>query len=320
MMSFISLDEAIAFLHNKKAIVFPTETVYGLGADATSDMAIAEIYRLKNRPSFNPLIVHFYSIEQAQHYVEFSDLALKLGTLFWPGPLTLILPLKSDSPISKLASAGLQTLGVRIPNHPIALELLKKINLPLAAPSANVSGKISPTKAVHVHASFGDNAPNILEGGTSVIGLESTILDLSGPIPTLLRPGFVSFETLKEYIPNLIIGCSTDKIDAPLIAPGQLKSHYAPNHKIRLNVTKIKENEVLLAFGPHPLATKGYVYNLSEKGDLVEAASHFFEALHILDAQESSGIAVMPIPNEGLGGAINDRLSRAAACNEITSN
>lgn len=313
-MSFITIDEAVTFLQNKKAIVFPTETVYGLGADATSDQAIAEIYRLKNRPSFNPLIVHFYDIQQAQTYVEFSGLAYKLGSLFWPGPLTLILPLKSYAGISKLASAGLQTLGVRIPNHPIALELLRKINVPLAAPSANVSGKMSPTKAAHVHASFIDkDMPFILDGGTSVIGLESTILDLSSDVPTLLRPGFVSFETLKEYIPNLIMGCSIEKIDAPLIAPGQLKSHYAPNHKIRLNATEVRDTEVLLAFGSNPLPAKGYIYNLSETGDLIEAASHFFEALHILDALDSKGIAVMPIPNEGLGQAINDRLNRAAA-------
>lgn len=312
-MPFITIDEAVKLLQNKKAIAFPTETVYGLGADATSDQAIAEIYRLKNRPSFNPLIVHFYSIEQAQNYVEFSELASKLATIFWPGPLTLILPLKTNTTISKLACAGLQTLGVRIPNHPIALELLKKINIPLAAPSANVSGKISPTKVKHILASFGKNVPFILEGGTSVVGLESTILDLSSKNPILLRPGFISFETLKEYMPQLTIECSTDKIDAPLIAPGQLKSHYAPNHKIRLNVTEIMDSEVLMAFGPNPIPTKGYIYNLSEKGDLIEAASHFFEALHILDALESTSIAVMPIPNIGLGRAINDRLSRAAA-------
>jgi L-threonylcarbamoyladenylate synthase len=311
-MSFITIDDAIKLLLNKEAIVFPTETVYGLGAIATNDEAIAEIYRLKNRPSFNPLIVHFYAIEQAQHYVEFSELALELSTIFCPGPLTFILPLKPNTSISKLASAGLQTLGVRIPNHPIALELLKKINLPLAAPSANISGKMSPTKAAHVRASFGENAPFILEGGPSVVGLESTILDLSSQIPTLLRPGFVSFETLKKHIPNLIIGCTTDKIDTPLIAPGQLKSHYAPHHSIRLNATDLKDNEVLLAFGPDPISTKNYVYNLSEKGDLIEAASRFFEALHNLDSQESKGIAVMPIPNEGLGRAINDRLNRAA--------
>lgn len=306
-MHLISLEEASSLLVSQNIVAIPTETVYGLAANAVSNEAVAKIYALKGRPHFNPLIVHVPDLEAAEHYVVFSELAHQIARHFWPGPLTLILPLKKETPISKLVTNNLPTLGIRVPNHPLALALLKATKLPLAAPSANRSGKISPTLPEHVSLSFRKASPPILEGGKSVLGLESTILDLSHETPRLLRPGFITPKDLASFLPNLTLQKISD-----IIAPGQLESHYAPRHKIRLNAEWVLEGEGLLAFGPKVLPTSGPILNLSPQGDLGEAASNFFEALHKLDQMELKGIAAMTIPNEGIGIAINDRLNRAA--------
>lgn len=285
-------------------IAFPTETVYGLGADARNDTAVAKIYDAKGRPSFNPLIVHVDSVETAKLYVEWSDLADQLAKAFWPGPLTLVLPLRKDSAVSKLVTAGLPTLAIRVPAHPVARALLTEFGGPVAAPSANPSGKISPTTAGHVEAGLSGRIDAILDGGACGVGLESTIVGVTDPA-ILLRPGGLAGEDLAAvlgYTP------ASHKDADPLVAPGQMLSHYAPGAAVRLNATDKTEGEVLLGFGDMDCEL-----NLSARGDLVEAAANLFGHLHRLDALKTAGIAVAPIPETGLGKAINDRLRRAAA-------
>ena len=277
---------AVAVLRAGGRVAFPTETVYGLGADARDGAAVAGIYAAKGRPSFNPLIAHVADIATARRYVHWSDLADRVAQAFWPGPLTLVLPLREDAGISPLVTAGLSTLAVRVPAHPLAQELLRAFDGPLAAPSANPSGRISPTLPDHVLAGLDGEIEAVLMGGASEVGVESTILWLA-PAPVLLRPGGLPAE-------------------APS-APGQLLSHYAPEAGLRMDATEARAGEVLLGFGPVSGAM-----SLSESGDLHEAAARLFGALHALDGQ-ASVIAVAPIPEVGLGRAINDRLRRAAA-------
>jgi L-threonylcarbamoyladenylate synthase len=285
-------------------VAFPTETVYGLGADATSDAAVAGIFAAKDRPRFNPLIVHVLSAEAAESHIRMEALAWRLAEAFWPGPLTLVLPRREGCRISLLCSAGLESLAVRVPQHPIARALLQACGLPLAAPSANAAGRTSPTTPRHVVRSLGGRVPI-----TCPIGLESSVLDLSAADPVLLRPGAVT----RERIEAMIGPVRVDTDDPEKRSPGLLASHYAPGRALRLRASSVSPDEGLLAFGPRPLAGAAKTINLSQTGDLQEAAARLFAALHELDRPELARIAVMPIPDEGLGRAINDRLERAAA-------
>jgi L-threonylcarbamoyladenylate synthase len=302
---------AAAHIRAGGLVAMPTETVYGLAADATNAAAIAALYALKGRPRFNPLIVHVASRADAEHLADFTPAARALAAAYWPGPLTLVLKACTDNAIADLVTAGLDTLALRVPAHPMALALIASSGRPLAAPSANRSGRISPTTAAHVAADFGAELPFILDGGATTLGLESTIIDASGPTPILLRPGALAAHEIEATLGQRL-GRPAHNPLAPS-APGQLHSHYAPRALVRLNALDVRPNEVLLAFGT-PLKTDGRpALNLSPSGDLHEAAQRLFSALRQLDASGATTIAVMPIPDHGLGEAINDRLSRAAA-------
>lgn len=286
---------------------FPTETVYGLGGDARNDRAVARIFEAKGRPHFNPLIVHVPDLQAAQHYAVFTDQALALAATFWPGPLTLVLPLQPDAGLSPLVTAGLETVAIRVPAHPTARALLQAFDGPLAAPSANPSGRISPTRADHVHAGLAGRIDGVLDAGPCAVGVESTILGLDGG-PTLLRPGGLPQEAIEAALGQpLTMGGDAQKPNAP----GQLASHYAPNAGVRLGVTQPHPDEVWIGFGPNcPAAT----LSLSPTGDLIEAAANLFHILRLADGMAGlGGIAFAPIPEAGLGRAINDRLRRAAA-------
>lgn len=288
-------------------VAFPTETVYGLGADARDDLAVAKIFEAKERPTFNPLIVHVASIAAAQELVHWNDDADRLAQAFWPGPLTLVLPLKDLAGISPLVTAGKDTLAVRMPAHPVAQALLAAFQGPIAAPSANPSGRISPTLAAHVAEGLGTSVDGIVDGGASDVGVESTIAGLFDA-PTLLRPGGLPLEAIEAAIGTPLKTLSGQIANDDLTAPGQLASHYAPGAKVRLNATKAEDAEVMLGFGD----VAGDL-TLSASGDLREAAANLFHHLHHLDKMGAQGIAVAPVPKHGLGLAINDRLSRAAA-------
>ncbi|MCW8915633.1 MAG: L-threonylcarbamoyladenylate synthase [Magnetovibrio sp.] len=294
-------------------VAFPTETVYGLGADATNDAAVASIFRIKERPTFNPLIVHVKDEFQAAELVEFNELAQKLAHAFWPGALTLVMKRKSDGPLSLTATAGLDTVAVRVPAHPVAHALLEAADVPIAAPSANKSGYISPTQAMHVLMQFkdGQGLNIIVDGGSCPVGVESTIIDVTSNQPILLRPGGVAVEEIEAVARPVKID-NTDDIKAP----GQMKSHYAPSIPVRINVNPKdrQRGESMLTFGPD--MPRRAAMNLSKTGDLKEAAANLFTMLRALDMPGIRGIAVVPIPNEGLGRAINDRLERAAAPKE----
>ncbi|SMX42794.1 L-threonylcarbamoyladenylate synthase [Octadecabacter ascidiaceicola] len=285
-------------------VAFPTETVYGLGVDARNSDAVAGLYAAKGRPSFNPLIVHVASIEAAEEFVVFDDIARALAQAFWPGALTLVLPLRPDAGISPLVTAGLDTLAVRVPDHPVAYGLMEAFAGPIAAPSANPSGQISATKFAHVQSQMSGRIDGIVDGGDCGVGLESTII-ASQPVPTLLRAGGLPAEALEAALGDkLALAGDT----AAPSSPGQLASHYAPKGTVRLNATEVEVGETLLGFGAVDAAV-----NLSPSGDLVEAAANLFDALHQLNALGAEKIAVSPIPDHGLGRAINDRLRRAAA-------
>jgi L-threonylcarbamoyladenylate synthase len=311
-----AIQDAAHLLHQGALVAFPTETVYGLGADATNDQAVAAIFAAKGRPSFNPLIVHFANIEAVKRHTQFDDMAQALADAFWPGPLTLVLKRKEESPVSRLVSAGLETLAVRVPAHPTARALLIAANLPIAAPSANRFGAISPTTAAHVAESLG-NAPSlILDGGPCPVGIESTVLDLSQAPPTLLRPGGITTEALIPITGPLAVAEDDEDDTAARLSPGRLARHYAPHTTLRLNVTEVQAGEALLAFGPRlpPGADRAArVLNLSNQSDTTEAAANLFAMLHLLDTLGASAIACAPVPLGGLGTAINDRLARAAA-------
>ena len=311
-----AIDEATAQLQAGKLVAFPTETVYGLGADATNGRAVAQIFAAKGRPQFNPLIVHVPDLAAAERIAIFPSKARRLAELLWPGPLTLVLKLRAEAGISDLVTAGLDTVAVRAPSHPIAQAFLRACSLPLAGPSANRSGHISTTTAAHVAADLGDKPALILDGGPTVHGLESTIVDATGDTIVLLRPGATTREALEQALGEPVARSGSSGAhsnDVNPSSPGQLTSHYAPRARVRLNATELQEGEALLAFGT-PLSGAGsQMVNLSPNGDLIEAASNLFSALRQLDAMGADTIAVMPIPQTGLGEAINDRLNRAAA-------
>ena len=297
---------AASLLAEGKLVAFPTETVYGLGGDARSDLAVARIYEAKGRPSFNPLIVHLPDLAAVEKIAILGPKARDLAQAFWPGPLTLVLPLKEGAGISPLVTAGLPTVAIRIPAHPLAQRLLRAFGGPVAAPSANPSGRISPTRAEHVVDGLQGRIAAVLDGGPCAVGLESTIVH-ADPDPTLLRPGGVPVEALEACLGQpLAIGGA----GAKPTSPGQLASHYAPEAALRLNATEPQPGEILVGFGP----VKGTL-TLSETGDLVEAAARLFHALREADALAGpqGRIAFAPIPETGLGRAINDRLRRAAA-------
>jgi L-threonylcarbamoyladenylate synthase len=285
-------------------VAFGTETVYGLGADARNDTAVAGIYAAKGRPSFNPLIVHLPDFATAEKYCVFNDEARALAAAFWPGAMTLVLPLCSGAGISKLVTAGLDTLAIRVPDHAVAQDLFKAFGGPVAAPSANPSGRISPTTADHVVAGLGDRIDAVIDGGPCDVGVESTIVSCVGN-PAILRAGGIPAEAIYACLGRAI--AMPDDPDTPQ-SPGQLASHYAPKGQVRLNAGQVASDEVLLGFGAVDAAL-----NLSPSGDLTEAAAHLFDYLHQLDAMGAERIAVSPIPDQGLGRAINDRLKRAAA-------
>jgi L-threonylcarbamoyladenylate synthase len=307
-----TIESAANLLRQGDIVSFPTETVYGLGADATNSKAIAKIFSAKNRPSFNPLIVHLSDPSKAEQYVEMNQIALTRAFAFWPGPFTMVLPLKENSPISDLITAGLDTVAVRVPANPVAHQLLEKFDGPIAAPSANKSGRISPTSAEHVDNEFGEELEFIIDGGKCDKGIESTIVQILKDKIIMLRPGSVTADDIETVTgSNLIINDETS--DNP-VSPGQLKSHYAPSAKVLLNVKTPKENEAFLAFGNiEPCAN---MLNLSSTGNLEEAAANLFSMLRALDHLGLKSIAVASIPQSGLGIAINDRLSRAAAPKE----
>lgn len=305
-----TIKKAAGLLRAGGLVAFPTETVYGLGGDATNDLAVASIFSAKGRPQFNPLIVHVHDIEMAKKFVAWNDLAEKLSEKFSPGPLTFILPRLSGSEISLLASAGGDTVGIRIPAHEVARELLKEAGIPIAAPSANRSGRVSPTAARHVYEELGDVLPIILDGGECEVGIESTVVDLSGEEIILLRPGIITREQIERSL-GICISTLND-VSGELKSPGLLASHYAPSLPVRINIDMPNPGEGLLAFGDNvPVGAKATL-NLSPNGDLKEAAARLFSGLRELDkAEEYSAIAVMPIPDTGIGIAINDRLRRA---------
>jgi L-threonylcarbamoyladenylate synthase len=305
-----ALDRAADLLARGGCVALPTETVYGLAADASSGEAVAGIYEAKGRPRFNPLIAHVDTLERAQALVELPELALRLAEAFWPGPLTLVARRRHGAPVSDLAAAGLETLAVRLPASRALQALVDRLDRPLAAPSANPSGQVSPTRADHVKASLNGRIHMILDGGPCPVGVESTIVSFIDPHrPALLRPGGLARSTLEAITGPL--ATPRTYADHPS-APGQLASHYAPQAELRLNATSIRAGESYLGFGAHsPVEAFEYV-NLSASGDLAEAAANLFAALRMLDTP-GARIAVAPIPAEGLGEAINDRLRRAAA-------
>jgi L-threonylcarbamoyladenylate synthase len=298
----------------------PTETVYGLAGDATDSLAVASIFEAKGRPTFNPLIAHVADIEEAMRHGVFDDRALRLAEAFWPGPLTLVLPHRDGSPISELARAGLATVALRVPSHPVARALIRAAARPLAAPSANRSGRVSPTAASHVHAELGSSVAMILDGGPCDIGVESTVVACVGGSMELLRPGGV---TRDEVLRVSGIDPDRDAMAAPHDenpsrprSPGMMLAHYAPLAILQMNVLEPGPNDAILNFGSRKFAqgtAKGPTIDLSPSGDLRQAASRLFAALRELDEQGPAVISVVPIPDKGLGEAINDRLRRAAA-------
>jgi L-threonylcarbamoyladenylate synthase len=302
----VHIARAAQILRDGRLVAFPTETVYGLAADATNDSAVAGIFEAKGRPRFNPLIVHVGDIGRAYTFVEFTPLATALAERFWPGPLTLVLPRKPDCPLSLLVSAGLETVALRVPAHPIAQQLLAETNLPIAAPSANRSGRVSPTTAAHVADDLGERVQFVLDGGATSHGIESTVVGFNGKQPVLLRPGAIAREDIEG-----VVGLTDTPQPDRIVSPGQLASHYAPRATLRLDACYVQPGEALLAFGPD-VPDAPHMRNLSRSGDLIEAAANLFAMLRELDAGAEQ-IAVMPIPERSLGEAINDRLRRAAA-------
>ena len=305
-------EKALARLSAGRLVAIPTETVYGLAADATNGKAVARIFQAKGRPQFNPLICHVNNLEMAEEIAYFNTTAHLLAKKFWPGPLTLVLPLKHSASTHPLVTAGLDTIGIRCPQG-FARDLIAKLGRPLAAPSANKSGKVSPTTAFAVKDSLGNHVDMILDAGSCTVGLESTIVQVEDDNLMILRPGSVTVDDLKS---QSFVNKVSDNIDNEIKAPGMLKSHYAPNAVMRLNSVFIRKGDALLAFGPQRISDAHKaccIENLSPKGDLVEAAANLFSMIAKLDKSGTSMIAVEPIPLKGIGVAINDRLTRAAA-------
>jgi L-threonylcarbamoyladenylate synthase len=322
-------------------VAFPTETVYGLGADATNDKAVAKLYAVKERPAFNPLIAHVADLAAAQHLAVLNDTALRLARAFWPGPLTLVLPKAAHCPVGQLATAGLDTIAVRVPSHPVARQILAAFGKPVVAPSANRSGKVSPTTAQHVLHDLRDRIELLINDGPAPLGIESTILACIDST-VLLRPGAIDRAAIEKTLGTAVAPPAVDthhrghdghhhdgktgattaaSAPAPL-APGMLASHYAPRTPLRMNATEVAPGEALLAFGAQPPSgadKAAAILNLSERGDLVEAAANLFAHLRSLDTERAAAIAVVPIPEHGIGEAINDRLRHAAAPRELTA-
>ncbi len=308
------IEQAARILKAGGLVAFPTETVYGLGGDAANDRTVARIFAAKGRPAFNPLIVHLHDPAQLEEIVQPDGRAEELAAAFWPGPLTLVLPRARNSPVSLLAGAGLPSLAVRIPSHPVALALLRAAGVPVAAPSANPSGRLSSTTPRHVTESLGNAVDMVLGAGRCPLGVESTVIGLTEKKATLLRPGGIAPEQIEAVIGPLARASAQNESNPK--SPGQLQSHYAPRARLRLNAHDAEEGEAFLAFGPGPFPKADPFVNLSESGDLREAAANLFVLLHALDAAGARAIAVSPIPETGLGLAINDRLRRAAAPRE----
>ncbi len=296
-------------------VAFPTETVYGLGGDATNDEAVAAIYAAKNRPDHNPLIVHAADVETAAGLAHYGTRAERLAETFWPGSLTLVLDRDEQAGLSPRLSAGLDTVAVRVPDHVVASKLLTALGRPVAAPSANTSGTLSPTTAGQVAESLAGKVPLILDGGPCMVGIESTIVRISGEEAHLLRPGGIPREAIEDAL-GVHLSVNGESGGAPIVAPGQLDRHYAPNLPLRLDVNDVRPGEVLLAFGKKTPEGAVIELNLSRDGDLDEAAANLFAMLRTLDHTEAKAIAVMPVPEAGLGAVINDRLRRAAAAQD----
>jgi L-threonylcarbamoyladenylate synthase len=317
MTELLTADEqgiarAAALLRAGELVAFGTETVYGLGADATNASAVAAIFAAKERPRFNPLICHYPDRDAVGVDVVWNETAQQLAASLWPGPLTLVLPRRRESHVALLTAAGLDTLAVRVPSHPVAQTLLQAVARPVAAPSANRSGAVSPTIAQHVLDGLASRIAAVLDSGPCPVGVESTVLDLTGPRPVLLRPGGTTRESIESLLGPVVQHASSE---GPLRAPGMMASHYAPSLPLRLDAVSAAADEALLAFGT-PLAGAGVMFNLSLRGDLTEAAARLFVGLRELDAigtlRGCKSIAAMPVPATGLGQAINDRLRRAA--------
>jgi len=305
IIKFEMIKAAAEKIKSGEVVAFPTETVYGLGADATSNDACKQIYILKGRPSSNPLIVHIASKEDAHKYGEINNLAQKIIENFWPGPISIVVKSKNTSGICDIATAGLGTIALRMPDHEIALDLIKLSEKPIAAPSANISNYVSPTESKHVTESFSGKI-TIIEGEKAVFGLESTIIDVSTEDPVILRYGFITPETISK-----VLGCDIGVMTkGKILAPGMMQKHYAPTTPLRLNATKLMPGEIGLGFGQNEIG------DLNLAGNLVEAAANFYSMMRLLDAkamrQKLEGIAIAPIPDEGVGLAINDRLRRGA--------
>jgi len=310
-----SIDRAAQALARGETVAFPTETVYGLGANALDASAVAKVFAAKERPRFNPLIVHVLGVDDAETYAVINGTARKLIGAFWPGPLSLVLPRKRGCAITDLVSAGLDTIALRAPNDRIARALLTAAKVPIAAPSANRSGRISPTTAAHVEEELGGLPAMILDGGPSTLGLESTVLGIDGDRVTLLRLGALAREEIETVLGRPLV---TADAGGQVTSPGQLPIHYAPDTPLRLDARTPRKGEAFLAFGPDAPLYAGPSINLSPRGILSEAAANFFSSLRRLDAAGAEAIAVMPIPNKGLGEAINDRLQRAACARRLS--
>jgi L-threonylcarbamoyladenylate synthase len=307
--------EAARVLAAGGLVAFPTETVYGLGADATNGQAVARLYEAKGRPAFNPLITHVTDLAAAQALARFDADAERLAAGLWPGPLTLVLPKAAACPVAELATAGLDSIAVRMPDHAVARAILTTFGKPVVAPSANRSGHVSPTTAEHVAADLSGRIDLIIDGGATPVGVESTIVACLGE-PTLLRPGGMPRAAIERALGKTLVSAPAPPPDEAPLAPGMLASHYAPRTRIRLHADRLEPGEALLAFGaslPEGAAHSKKTLNLSDRGDLIEAAANLFSHLRALDAAGARAIAVMPVPHEGLGEAINDRLARAAA-------
>jgi L-threonylcarbamoyladenylate synthase len=312
--------DAARSLRDGGLVAFPTETVYGLGADATNAGAIARLYEAKGRPAFNPLIAHVCDLEAAQRIADFNAQAILLAEAFWPGPLTLVLPKAPGCAVADLATAGLDTIAVRVPAHPVARQILRAFGGPVVAPSANLSGHVSPTTAAHVQNDLEGRIDLIVDGGAVEVGVESTIVGCFD-VPMLLRPGGVPRGEIERVLGRALLQPPDERNSdsGQPLAPGMLASHYAPRTKVRLNADRLEAGEALLAFGPHAISgadVASDAMNLSPRGDLNEAAANLFGYLRALDARGFRTIAVMPVPHHGLGEAINDRLRRAAVGRE----
>jgi len=310
MADSAAIEAAARCLRQGGLVAFPTETVYGLGADARNGEAVARLYAAKGRPAFNPLIAHVADAMCARRLGRFDAAAERLAAAFWPGPLTLVLPKLADCSVADLALAGLDSVAVRVPAHPLAHALLEAFDGPVVAPSANRSGHVSPTSAAHVLADLRGRIDMVLDGGPCTVGVESTIVSCLGE-PALLRPGGVARESIERVLGRALALPAAAQA-APL-APGMLDSHYAPKAHLRLEAQAPRAGEAFLAFGPDAPVASGMSLNLSPRGDMIEAAAKLFSHLRALDASGAAGIAVMRVPHEGLGEAINDRLKRAAA-------